>query len=100
MPFKKGQSGNPGGRPKKGPAVIEIEALAKQLSPEALERLAAWMRSGDAKASVSACQAIINRGFGTPAQTINATVTDERNVLRAPETADDPVAWQATNKPH
>jgi hypothetical protein len=35
MPFKKGISGNPGGRPKKTKTLLEIEALARQYAPQA-----------------------------------------------------------------
>lgn len=99
MPFKKGQSGNPGGRPKKGPADAEIEALAQKLSPEALETLAKWMRSDNAKASVGASLAIINRGHGTPAQTVVQTITDERTVIRAPTPSADATDWQKRHTP-
>lgn len=65
MAFQKGQSGNPGGRPKEND---EVKALARQYTPEAIERLAFWMRSDNAKASVSACSSLIDRAWGKPAQ--------------------------------
>jgi hypothetical protein len=65
--FPKGTSGNPGGRPKDEANVRE---LAKELSAEAVERLASWMRSENPKASVSACNAILDRAFGRPAQSL------------------------------
>lgn len=67
MPFQKGQSGNPGGRPRED---NEIKQLARDASAEAINRLVAWMRSDNPKASVTAAQAIIERGFGKPSQPI------------------------------
>src|SRR5688572_20723866 len=64
-PFKKGQSGNPGGRPKEE---HEVKELARQYTPAAIKRLAFWMRSPDSRASVPACIALLDRGWGRPHQ--------------------------------
>jgi hypothetical protein len=48
MAFKKGQSGNPGGRPKLAP---EVQALLEQFSPEAIMTLAEIMRDKKAQPS-------------------------------------------------
>lgn len=69
MPFKKGQSGNPGGRPKE---VAEVTALARKALPEAIERLKFWMASDNPTASVAACNALLDRGLGKPSQMIDA----------------------------
>lgn len=69
MAFKKGQSGNPGGRPKEDG---EVKALAKKHTAEAIERLVHWMKSENAKASVSACVALLDRGWGKPSQEVEA----------------------------
>jgi hypothetical protein len=68
MKFQPGQSGNPGGRPKEN---NEVKELARNHSQEAIERLAFWMRSDNPKASVSASNALLDRGYGKPAQTIS-----------------------------
>lgn len=66
-PFQPGQSGNPGGRPKEN---AEVKELARAHTKRAVERLAFWMESDNAKASVSASQALLDRGWGKPAQAI------------------------------
>lgn len=70
MAFQPGQSGNPGGRPKDDEETKEVKALARQHSKAALLRLVEWMASENPKASVSACNALLDRGFGKPAQAI------------------------------
>ena len=84
-PFAKGQSGNPSGRPKKTPELVEIEQLCRELSPDAVQRLADWMRSDNARASVAACGAIMERGFGKPVQpTENKTEMTIRDAIDRP----------------
>lgn len=62
----KGQSGNPGGRPKE---IAEVRDLSRQHTPEALATLLAIMRNADAKdaARVAAAKELLDRGWGKPA---------------------------------
>ena len=67
--FKPGQSGNPGGRPK---VLAQVRELAREKSVEAINTLVAIMRdeAQDARARVAAANAILDRGWGKPAQAI------------------------------
>jgi len=102
MPFVKGRSGNPRGGKKRAPILAEIEELARHAAPDAIDRLKHWLRNEDGRIAVAAAKVLLDRGFGTPAQTINATVTDERNVIRSPAPAETPEDWRSTYtpKPH
>ena len=67
MAFRKGQSGNPGGRPKETGHVRE---LARQHTGESIATLAAIMgdKSENARARVAAAEALLDRAWGRPAQ--------------------------------
>lgn len=70
-PFQKGQSGNPGGRPK---VVAEVTELARQHTAEAIEALVAICTKGKSEAArASAAVALLDRGYGRPAQTMDIT---------------------------
>jgi len=62
-PFEKGQSGNPGGRPKE---VAEVKALARAHTTTAIETLVKIAKNKKATdaARVSACVALLDRGWG------------------------------------
>ena len=74
MPFEKGKSGNPGGRPRE---VAEVRELAKNHGPAAIQRLVTLMSSDNERTAVAACEAILNRGYGRPAQSV--TVAGEED---------------------
>jgi Family of unknown function (DUF5681) len=68
-PFQKGQSGNPGGRPK---VVAEVRELAREHTSKAVETLVSIMTNHKAApaARVSAANALLDRGYGKPPQHI------------------------------
>lgn len=75
MPFQPGQSGNPGGRPKEA---AEVKALARSHSKAAVEKLVALMlSSADEKTVIAACNSILDRGLGKPAQAITGGDEDD-----------------------
>lgn len=47
--------------------------LARQHTKDSIERLVAWMRSDNPKASVTAAQALLDRGYGKPGQAVALT---------------------------
>ena len=69
--WKPGQSGNPGGRPKE---LGHVRELAKKHTEEAIKTLAAMMKNGvPDRTRVAAAEAILDRGYGRPAQMIEAS---------------------------
>lgn len=72
--WKKGQSGNPNGRPKKA---LDTERLAQEHAEQAIAALVEVMncKKAVAVARVQAAQAILDRGFGKPNQAIKAEHT-------------------------
>ena len=66
-PFKKGQSGNPSGL---GRAHSDVVALARTYTVPAVHRLAYWLESKNASASVAAASILLDRGWGKPAQAL------------------------------
>jgi len=71
--WAKGESGNPGGRPK---AQGEIREIARKHTDAAIETLVRIMNTENAShsAQVAAASALLDRGWGRPAQTINANI--------------------------
>jgi hypothetical protein len=67
MKWVKGVSGNPGGRPK---LEVSIRELAQQHGMEALETLVHVMRTGRRSEQVVAANAILDRAYGKPSQSI------------------------------
>ena len=71
MPFKKGQSGNPGGRPKAEKEVVEA---ARAAGPRCVEVLVDLLDHTDSRVRMAAAEQLLNRGFGKPRQTIESDV--------------------------
>jgi hypothetical protein len=111
--FKKGQSGNPGGKPK---IIIEVAKAAREKTTEAIETLYTIMINPKASASsrVSAAVAILERGWGKAPATIElrrtielGNLTDDELIaiaagdVAAPNGGDiAPAATESTSKPH
>ena len=102
--FKKGQSGNPGGRPKRFAelppeakaeaiqAIHDVKAAAKAETADAIKTLKTVMNneSAPSAARVGAAIAILDRGWGKPMQPVEASVSifdqmtdDEQKTLLA-----------------
>jgi hypothetical protein len=65
MPFKPGQSGNPDGRPKD---VGHVRTLAREYTEQAITALVDAL--ADPKTAVAAASALLDRGWGRPAQAL------------------------------
>ena len=66
--FQKGESGNPGGRSK---LPADIRSAFKAKAPQALEVLTRCLQSEDDRIAMLAAQAILDRGYGRPTQSID-----------------------------
>jgi hypothetical protein len=75
-PFAAGQSGNPGGRPKRTEEELDLIAACKDRSPAALAVIESIMLEGENERNkLSAAMAIIERGYGKPKETVDTNVT-------------------------
>ena len=65
-PFKKGESGNAGGRPK---VIAELRALARAHAPDAIKELARLAIKAKSEATrVAAIRELLDRGYGKAGQ--------------------------------
>ena len=76
--FKPGRSGNPGGRPK---LLQSVTDLARAETEQNIQTLVAVRDDNDAPhgARIAASNALLDRGWGKPAQTMNANVNEKRS---------------------
>ena len=89
-----GSIGNPGGRPK---LPAEIREMFQARSQEALEVLTRCLQSDDDRIAMMAAQAILDRGYGKPTQSIDANITEDGGPVRyyaeLPRKADTAAPW-------
>ena len=71
--FKKGQSGNPGGKPK---AIASLIELTRKLTPKCIRVLEECLDSDDERVRVAAANSLIDRAWGKPAQAVAVTGAD------------------------
>lgn len=80
MPFEKGSSGNPGGRPRKSKEQVEFERKCQEWAAVfAMAKLAKAADSENVREVLAATQEILNRGFGKPVETshVEASINSE-----------------------
>jgi len=88
MPWVKGASGNPGGRPKELP---DVRALARSRGKEAIDTLHGIMRDEKAPpaARIAASVALLDRGYGRPEQSFTGSLNAHYSISDKPMSAEE-----------
>lgn len=100
MPWKKGQSGNPKGRP---PGNAVLKEMAQTHGEAAIARLVYWLASPDPTASINAAKALLDRGYGKPHQAVEVSGADGGPIkvsaaIDRPPPAKDYAEWLTRHK--
>lgn len=74
MPFKKGASGNPGGRPRHSPELQAAKAALLKITPSAVRVLYDLLKSDDEKVALTAATAVLKITVG---DMVRAAVDDD-----------------------
>jgi hypothetical protein len=96
--FQKGQSGNPGGRMK---MPGEIKDALKEHTPKAIETLVSIMNNARAPANarIAAANSMLDRAWGKPVQSVNASVNGIGSPLHGMSFEEKLEAIKSTMKP-
>ena len=88
MPWVKGQSGNPGGRPKEE---VDIRKLARSRGKQAIDALYEIMCDEKAPpaARIAASVALLDRGYGRPEQSFTGSLNATYSISDKPMTAEE-----------
>ena len=83
MPFQKGKSGNPSGRPSVIVDGVNIAELARERGQKAIETLTAIMLNEElpTAARVKAAESLLDRGFGKPLQKAELTGAEGKDLM-------------------
>src|SRR5262245_7114065 len=94
--FAPGVSGNPSGRPK---LPAEVKEMFQAKAPEAFEVLCKLLHAHDPKVSVIAAREILNRAYGRPVQSIDASINEDtvRQYAEVPKPCSSTEEWLAGN---